>query len=310
MEQEEIKVGEKYNFTLIATGKAEYGLPATFETPTGRQVIIRPDDFEAVSPANGIKNTEPEPKYDPRRKFRKGDIVEPCEVKGRWFGTAWKNRSGIQFTVTKDEDEEGVMWVEDPDSLHPKDVEAVFFQLATPVEELEQHSIEKAVMTRDGLEEVIHKHNLWLEDKEVGERANLEGVDLRCVDLCGVNLGESILSEAKLRCARLRGADLHMARLDFANLENADLRGANFIEADLGCAKLCLANLSGADFRGAFMIGVDLRNAILCGANLTGANLSHADLRGAGLRGVKMSKKTLETVALTEVQRAGIIIVE
>ena len=113
-------------------------------------------------------DTETETKYDPCRKFRKGDIVVPCEVKGRWFGTGWKNRKGIHFTVTSDEDEEGVMWVEDPKSLHPKDVEAVFFQLVTPVEELEQHNIKKAVMTRDGLEEVIHKHNLWLEDKEAG----------------------------------------------------------------------------------------------------------------------------------------------
>ena len=31
------------------------------------------------------------------------------------------------------------MWVQDPDSLHPKDVEAVFFQLVTPVEELEPY---------------------------------------------------------------------------------------------------------------------------------------------------------------------------
>lgn len=84
------------------------------------------------------------PKYDPCRLFRKGDIVEPCQVKGRWFGTAWKNRSGIRFTVTKDEDEEGVMWVDDPDSLHSKDVEAVFFQLVTPVEELEPWTLDEA----------------------------------------------------------------------------------------------------------------------------------------------------------------------
>lgn len=90
---------------------------------------------------NGIKNTETAPKYDPCRKFREGDIVEPCQVKGRWFGTAWKDRRGIRFTVTKDEDEEGVMWVQDPDSLHSKDVEAVFFQLVVPVEELEPYFV-------------------------------------------------------------------------------------------------------------------------------------------------------------------------
>lgn len=92
---------------------------------------------------NDTKNDEPTPKYDPCRKFREGDIVEPCQVKGRWFGTAWKDRSGIRFEVTKDEDEEGVMWVQDPDSLHPKDVEAVFFQLVVPVEEVEPYIVKK-----------------------------------------------------------------------------------------------------------------------------------------------------------------------
>ena len=144
MNEEELKAGERYNFTLLYTGQS-INNKFRFESPTGIHYILGLGDMEAVSPlsapANGIKNAEPAPKYDPCRKFREGDIVEPCQVKGRWFGTAWKDRSGIRFTVTKDEDEEGVMWVQDPDSLHPKDVEAVFFQLVTPVEELEPYSV-------------------------------------------------------------------------------------------------------------------------------------------------------------------------
>lgn len=104
---------------------------------------MEPCEAETFSPANDVKSTKDAQKYDPCRKFREGDIVTPCSVKGRWFGTAWKDRSGIRFKVTKDEDEEGVMWVQDPDSLSPKDVEAVFFQLVVPVEELEPYIVKE-----------------------------------------------------------------------------------------------------------------------------------------------------------------------
>ena len=159
MKLKDIKIGEAYNARVkvlsIEKGLMEAEIATALIDKKGKPLV--PDvayfterDIAAFSPINPYEplmldtiNRIPEntPKYDPFRKFREGDIVEPCQVKGRWFGTAWKNRSGIRFTVTKDEDEEGVMWVKDPDSLHPKDVEAVFFQLVTPVEELERYII-------------------------------------------------------------------------------------------------------------------------------------------------------------------------
>ena len=142
MNPEEIKVGDKINIESLVIRKlhSEEQL-ITCELPTGLQFHIWQRDFEALSPANGIKYTEPAPKYDPCRKFREGDIVEPCSVKGRWLSEAWKNRKGIHYEVTSDEDDDCVMWVQDADSLHPKDVEAVFFQLVTPIEELEPYSV-------------------------------------------------------------------------------------------------------------------------------------------------------------------------
>ena len=148
MKPEEIKVGDFVNLKLLVTKKYRHsrnddGIKGiVLESPTGKSLVVWADDFEALFPENGTKIAEPAPKYDPCRKFREGDIVKPCQVKGRWFGTAWKDRIGIRFTVAKAEDEEGVMWVQDPDSLHPKDVEAVFFQLVVPVEELEPYYLD------------------------------------------------------------------------------------------------------------------------------------------------------------------------
>jgi uncharacterized protein YjbI with pentapeptide repeats len=58
--------------------------------------------------------------------------------------------------------------------------------------------------------ETLERHNLWLDDKETGERANLSDADLRGANLRG----------ADLRDADLRGADLSRANLSDADLKN------------------------------------------------------------------------------------------
>ena len=113
-------------------------------------------DFAALSPANGIKNTEPAPKYDPCRPFKAGDIVKPCSVKGRWWDFTWKERHE-HIVVTEDEDKDGVMGIKEEDSIYPRLAPAVFFQLVTPVEEREPYSVHEADtikgfdIMRDGL---------------------------------------------------------------------------------------------------------------------------------------------------------------
>lgn len=83
----------------------------------------------------------PLPKYDPCRPFREGDIVTPCQVKGRWCSSAWKGRAGMHFIVTKDEDGEATMRVKDPDSVADQLVDVAYFQLVSPIEEQEPYYI-------------------------------------------------------------------------------------------------------------------------------------------------------------------------
>lgn len=99
---------------------------------------------------NGTKNTEITPKYDPCRPFRKGDIVEPCQVNGRWLSPPWEHRTGIRYEVTKDEDPlTAHMEVKDPDSPHPFLVHAAFFKLVTPVEEREPYKVEESIFIKN-----------------------------------------------------------------------------------------------------------------------------------------------------------------
>ena len=109
-------------------------------------------------------------------------------------------------------------------------------------------------ITQEELEVFLRKHKLWLENKEGGERANLEGA----------NLKRANLKRANLEGANLEGADLEGADLEGANLEGANLEGANLKRANLK-----RANLEGADLEGADLEGADLDYSCLplwCGS--------------------------------------------
>lgn len=68
------------------------------------------------------------------------------------------------------------------------------------------------------LEEVLEKHQLWLNKEEGREYANLQDANLQ---------------SANLRAANLRAADLQGANLKYANLHAASLRNASLRGADL-----------------------------------------------------------------------------
>jgi len=127
------------------------------------------------------------------------------------------------------------------------------------------------------LQEILEKHELWIQGKLEGVRADLRGADLREADLWG---------------ADLRGADLQGADLQDADLQDADLQDANLRWANLRWAYLQDANLRGADLRGADLQGADLQDANLRGANLRGANLRDADLQGANLPDFQICPET------------------
>ena len=74
-------------------------------------------------------------------------------------------------------------------------------------------------MDKAKLDEILRKHDLWLNGKEDGERA-----DLRYADLSYANLRYANLRYADLRYADLSSANLRYANLSYANLSYANLR--------------------------------------------------------------------------------------
>ncbi|MHC9804567.1 pentapeptide repeat-containing protein [Corynebacterium diphtheriae] len=103
-------------------------------------------------------------------------------------------------------------------------------------------------MTREEIEKLV------AEARAENKTPNLQGANLRFVDLCG----------ADLQAADLRGADLRGATLQGANLRGANLRGA-----DLRFANLRSAELWGADLWGANLRGANLYNCIWDGLQIT-----------------------------------------
>lgn len=170
------------------------------------------------------------------------------------------------------------------------------------------------------LEEILDKHEKWLNEEEGGERAELVKVDLSDVNLSGVNLFDADLyntdltnadlTEANLSYANLRGANLRYANLKYANLRGADLRNAdlsfvNLKIANLNKAYLSSANLCEANLKCANLINAKLRYANLSEANLicvdlTDADLTRADLSYANLMGANLQLAILDNVIYNE----------
>lgn len=89
-------------------------------------------------------------------------------------------------------------------------------------------------------------------------------------------------------------------RLD---LRGIDLRGVNLNWATLRRVHLSGADLSDANLKGVDLSGVDLSEALLRDADLTGAILSHANLSRANLSNAILRDADLTGAILTDVRR-------
>ena len=123
-------------------------------------------------------------------------------------------------------------------------------------------NIKEVIINGVSLEEILKKHEKWLNGEIGGEKADLSDTDLRHVDLRGRNLTG----------VNLRSADLSYASLSYADLSYADLIDTDLFHVDLSCTNLSNANLNKAD--------------------LSGTNFNSANLRYANLKDIKYNENT------------------
>ena len=113
------------------------------------------------------------------------------------------------------------------------------------------------------------------------------------------------LSETNLQGIDLKGVDLRYANLSGADLSNANLSGADFTNTTLRLLGQLDKSLKNANLSGANLSGVDLRNKDLTGANLTGVDLKNKDLNGADLSNIDFRKIDLTGTSLSNVNLSG-----
>jgi uncharacterized protein YjbI with pentapeptide repeats len=141
--------------------------------------------------------------------------------------------------------------------------------------------------------------------------ANLEGADLRGVNLSETNLERARLEGANLEQAFLISVNLKAAILRNANLERVHLRGANLdravlTNAILRSAALYQADLQNANLSGAYLEGAELQSANLQNANLESAHLQDVNLRDARLQGAFLRRVNLKGAKVSAEQLATV----
>ena len=163
-------------------------------------------------------------------------------------------------------------------------------------------NIREVIINGVSLEEILKKHEKWLNNEVDGEKANLSYADLNFVDLANVNLTDANLSYTNLIGANLRNADLNYTNLIGAILADANLIGANLRNANLSCANLKSANLSCANLKSANLRNVYLNYADLNDAILSYTNLTNANLRGANLSCANLCNAKLKNINLNDIK--------
>ena len=106
-------------------------------------------------------------------------------------------------------------------------------------------------MTQEELNSILRLHKAWMDGKDGGERADLQGAGLQQAILEDSDLQGAILRDADLRGADLQHTDLRCTDLHGADLQNAKLRSAVLRHTDLRCTDLLGADLQYTDMRDA-----------------------------------------------------------
>ena len=145
-EGQTVYIAVKYLGTTTDGESAHVKIPTTDWMDIGHHsvVSISPNiSFEHIVIPSPVK--ENKPKYDPCRKFRKGDKVEPKAVKGRpaigGITGAIIKLSG-QFFVARDESENEnyTVTILMPDGTECE-IDPAYLELVTPVEEMRPYSV-------------------------------------------------------------------------------------------------------------------------------------------------------------------------
>ena len=159
MNKENIKIGEKYFIRAKVIGISEHGAPKV--CVLNHDIYCFPDELYPITPSKPPTLVGTSPKYDPCRRFRKGDKVRVVKCNGRFPYIGWKHILNQCYTVNSDEVEFCKITLDLPEAYCP--IDAAYLELVTPVEEMERYYIEKHGEKSGGLCYTVHKRGGYAE---------------------------------------------------------------------------------------------------------------------------------------------------
>jgi len=139
-------------------------------------------------------------------------------------------------------------------------------------------------MALTNLNEILHKHKLWLNSDKDGQRAVFKDMDLSGINLKGEDLRDADFRHTNLEAAVFTNTDLRAARFDNSILYRATFHGANLRETRFLMCNLERADLSEVGAIGANFNESNMRDACLYGGDFRSASFRHVDFRGADMR--------------------------
>lgn len=173
----------------------------------------------------------------------------------------------------------------------------VYQRPATPKNPVKKPSAEKPKWFYEG-SDVPGPFLGEVKPSDLKPKAELEGADLRDLDLTYRDLSGAWLFDVNARGQNFTGVNLANAKMNDADMSWSKFHKANLRNAFLVETNLSDTDFTGADLRGANFRGADLSSAKFSGAKLEGADFTDAKLAGANFIGVELNGVTFSPGAL------------
>lgn len=142
-------------------------------------------------------------------------------------------------------------------------------------------------------------HKKWIDTiGEEGEMLNLDGVDLRGVDLSNKLVEQAYLIECNFDELKLENIDFHTSLLCSSTFKNAYLNNCDFYKSDLRYADFSNCIIKKSRFSKSDCWEVGFKNAVLIDCKLNIALFYLTDFSNAKLEDVDISLSTFEETLL------------
>lgn len=150
-------------------------------------------------------------------------------------------------------------------------------------------------ITQNELDNIVSKHMDWVNGRSGGEKANLEGYDLKGLKLTDVDLRYSNLKDSNLNKTELTGVNFSNANLSnikinnsnlleckfhYTNMSRSDFSGSKLKDCQIYFSNLISSKFYKSNFLSTFIKSTELNGTALFSANIKSSNFENSNFQG------------------------------